>query len=84
MAPEFTTEAFAALGGPQLVYVRPVKAAEVMCQTPTLIAGDISVTSDQILYAVYRANGERLALLLDRDSAIAAALANHMAPVAVH
>ena len=29
MTPQLTTEAFTALGAPDLVYVRPVKAAEV-------------------------------------------------------
>ena len=84
MTPELTTEAFAALGGTHVVYVRPVKAAEVMYETPMLIPGGTSLGSDQTLYAVYRADGERLAVLLDRESAIAAALANHMAPMAVH
>ena len=30
MTPVLTSEAFAALGAPNLVYVRPVKAAEIM------------------------------------------------------
>ena len=29
-----STEAFAALGGPDLVYVRPVKGAEILADTP--------------------------------------------------
>lgn len=29
-----TTEAFAALGSPDLVYVRPIKAAEILADAP--------------------------------------------------
>jgi hypothetical protein len=36
------------------------------------------------LYAVHRADGERLAVLTDRDSAVAAAHAHELAPVSVH
>jgi hypothetical protein len=39
---------------------------------------------NQTLYAVHRANGERLAVLVDRESAMAAALAHELAPVSVH
>jgi hypothetical protein len=33
---------------------------------------------------VCRADGERLAVMIDRDTAIAAALAHELAPVSVH
>lgn len=82
-APFFTVEAFAALGAPDLVYVRPIKAAEIMADVPAE-AGDIDLSPDQILYAVCRADGARLAVLTDKDSAIAAALAHELAPVSVH
>jgi hypothetical protein len=82
--PEFTTEAFAALGAPNLVYVRPVKAREILGSTPVEQAQGFAIDPEQILYAVHRADGARLAVLGDRDSAIAAALANDLAPVAVH
>jgi hypothetical protein len=82
--PEFTTEAFAALGAPNLVYVRPVKASEILASTPVEQAQGFAIDPEQILYAVHRADGARLAVLGDRDSAIAAALANDLAPVAVH
>jgi hypothetical protein len=39
---------------------------------------------DQTLYAVHRADGERLAVLTDRESAVAAAVAHELAPVSVH
>jgi hypothetical protein len=80
----FTTEAFAALGGPNLVYVRPVKAREVIGATPVETAQGFSIDPDQVLYALHRADGERLAVLGDRESAIAAALAHELTPVTVH
>jgi hypothetical protein len=39
---------------------------------------------NQVLYAVHRADGERLAVLTDKQSAVAAALAHELAPVSVH
>jgi hypothetical protein len=82
--PHMTNEAFAALGGPNLVYVRPVKAAEIMADTPVEAIQGFDLKPDQILYAVHRADGARLAVLGDRDSAMAAAVAHELAPVSVH
>jgi hypothetical protein len=84
MTPHLTTEAFAALGGPDLVYVRPVKAGEVMAGAPAEALRSFELDPEQTLYAVHRADGERLAVLTDRDSAYAAAVANELAPVSVH
>ena len=84
MTPTFTTEDFAALGAPNLVYVRPVKAKEVLASTPVEQIRGFSLDPDQTLYAVHRADGARLAVLTDRESAIAAALAHELAPVSVH
>jgi hypothetical protein len=83
MTHSISNEAFAALGGPDLVYVREIKAKEV------LGAGDeafdrFELTPDQTLYALHRADGARLAVLADRESAFAAALAHELAPVSVH
>jgi hypothetical protein len=77
-----TTEAFAALGAPDLVYVRPVKAAEILADAPAEQTLDLN--PDQTLYAVHRADGARLAVLADRNSAMAAAIAHELAPVSVH
>jgi hypothetical protein len=82
--PTLSLEAFAALGAPNLVYVRPIKAAEILADTPVETVRGFDLQPDQILYAVHRANGERLAVLGDRNSAIAAALAHELAPVSVH
>lgn len=84
MTPVLSTEAFAALGAPNLVYVRPIKAAEIIAITPTAQMQSFELDPDQILYAVHRADGERLAVLTDRDAAMAAALAHELAPVSVH
>jgi hypothetical protein len=85
MTPQvLNTEAFAALGGPNLVYVRPVKAAEILADTPVEVVEGFELDPDQILYAVHRADGERLAVMIDKNSAVAAALAHELAPVSVH
>ncbi|TAL34115.1 DUF1150 family protein [Phenylobacterium sp.] len=84
MTPILTTEAFAALGAPSLVYVRPIKAAEIIANTHPSQIQSFELDPEQTLYAVHRADGERLAILTDRDAAMAAALAHELAPVSVH
>lgn len=85
MTPQLLTkEAFAALGAPDLVYVRPVSAAQVIAETPASQLEGFALDPRQTLYAVHRADGERLAVMSDRDSAVAAALAHELAPVSVH
>jgi hypothetical protein len=79
-----TAEAFAALGAPNLVYVRPIRAAEILADTPVEQIRGFDLKPEQILYAVHRADGARLAVLGDRDSAMAAAIAHELAPVSVH
>ena len=79
-----TKEAFAGLGAPDLVYVRPIKASEILASTPVEVTEGFSLDPNQTLYAVHRADGERLAVLTDRASAVAAALAHELAPVSVH
>lgn len=84
MTPVLSTEAFAALGGPDLVYVRPVTGAEILASVPSAQIQGFELSPEQTLYAVHRADGARLAVLTDRDSAMAAALAHELAPVSVH
>jgi hypothetical protein len=84
MTPQLTIEAFTALGAPDLVYVRPIKAAEILADTPIEAIRGVDLDPDQTLYAVHRADGERLAVMIDRSSAVAAALAHELAPVSVH
>lgn len=82
--PHLSNEAFAALGGPSLVYVRPVKAAEILADTPLDQIQGIDLDPEQTLYAVHRADGARLAILDNKDAAMAAAVAHELAPVSVH
>jgi hypothetical protein len=82
--PNLSAEAFASLGGPNLVYVRPISGAEIIASTPVEQLQGFQVEPNQILYAVHRADGERLAVLTDKLSAVAAALAHELAPVSVH
>ncbi len=83
MTPVLSTEAFAALGAPNLVYVRPITAAEILATVPAAqIQSDLD--PGQTLYAVHRADGERLAVLTDKAAAISAAIAHELAPVSVH
>jgi hypothetical protein len=84
MTSTLSTEAFAALGAPNLVYVRPIRAAEIIADTPVEQIRGFDLKPEQVLYAVHRADGARLAVLGDRDSAVAAALAHELAPVSVH
>jgi hypothetical protein len=84
MTPLLTSEAFAALGSPDLVYVKPIKAREVLAATQLAQVQGVELDPDQTLYAVHRADGERLAVMTDRETAVAAALAHELAPVSVH
>jgi hypothetical protein len=76
-------DAFAALGAPDLVYVRAMSATEAFDQHPKAMA-EAQLHPDQIVYSVHRADGERLAILTDRETAYAAAIAYDLAPVSVH
>ena len=84
MTPTLTNEDFAALGAPDLVYVRPVKASDILASTPVEAVRGVDLDPNQTLYAVHRADGARLAVMVDRETAIAAALAHELAPVSVH
>lgn len=84
MTPLMTKEDFKGLGAPDLVYVREISAADVLADTPLEDAQGLTIDPDQILYAVHSADGERLAVMLDRETAFAAAVAHELAPVSVH
>lgn len=80
-----TAREFAELGGRKLVYVRTVLACDVADE---LVDDDgdvlIDVPGDTTLYSVHAADGERIALVGDRDLAFAAARQHEMNPVSVH
>ncbi|HEX8568447.1 MAG TPA: DUF1150 domain-containing protein [Caulobacteraceae bacterium] len=84
MTPVLSTQDFADLGAPDLVYVREVKAAEILEDTPVGVIEGFDLDPDDTLYALHGADGARLAVLSDRDSAYAAALAHELTPVSVH
>lgn len=84
---DMTDEAFADLGAPDLVYVREVAASEIIDEVAGTSDPDqpvIRLDPGQTLYAVHSADGERLAVLADRESAFAAAVAHELEPVSVH
>jgi hypothetical protein len=84
MTPMMTNKDFAGLGAPDLVYVREITAADVLADVPLEDANGLVIDPDRTLYAVHSANGERLAVMMDRETAFAAAVAHELAPVSVH
>ena len=76
---------FAELGGRKLVYVRAVLVRDVLDE---LVDEDgdliVDVPETATLYSVHAADGERIALVGDRDLAFAAARQHEMNPVSVH
>ena len=83
MTPVMNNKDFAGLGAPDLVYVRAIRASDVMADADIEAPG-IEIDPEQILYAVHGADGERLAVMLDRETAFAAAAAHELEPVSVH
>lgn len=79
-----TKEDFAGLGAPDLVYVREITASDVLDDVLTPEAEALEIDPGQVLYAVHSANGDRLAVMMDRETAFAAAVAHELAPVSVH
>jgi hypothetical protein len=86
MTPELkmTRQDFAELGAPDLVYVRQIRAADVMADAPMTAIQGLSVDPEATLYAVHGADGERLAVMMDRETAFATAVAHELEPVSVH
>lgn len=84
MTPIMTKEDFAGFGAPDLVYVREITAADVMADAQLEDARGVTIDPEQTLYAVHGADGERLAVMIDRETAFAAAVAHELAPVSVH
>lgn len=84
MTPVLTPQDFARLGAPVLVYVREVKASAVIGSTRVEGPDGIAINPDQTLYALHGADGSPLAVLIDRDTALAAAVQQDWTPVSVH
>lgn len=79
-----TKEDLRGLGAPDLVYVREIRAAEIIEDVPVSAVRGLDVDPDATLYAVHGADGERLAVMLDRETAFATAVAHELEPVSVH
>ena len=79
-----TKDDFRGLGAPDLVYVREIRAADILADTPITEARGLSIDPETTLYAVHGADGERLAVMMDRETAFAAAVAHELEPVSVH
>ena len=84
MTPRMTKKDFAGLGAPDLVYVRAIRAADLLADAHVNVVEDVEIDPDSTLYAVHGADGERLAVMMDRDTAFAAAMAHELEPVSVH
>ncbi|RZJ17569.1 MAG: DUF1150 domain-containing protein [Brevundimonas sp.] len=84
MTPNMTKQDLADLGAPDLVYVRQIKASDVMADASVEDAQGLEIDPEQTLYAVHSADGERLAVMIDRETAFATAMAHELEPVSVH
>jgi hypothetical protein len=73
-----TTFDFGSDDAERIVYVRPVAVAELPAEVQEQAMG-----MDEI-YAVHDADGQRLALVKDRQMAFVLARQNDLAPVSVH
>ncbi|MBX3505505.1 MAG: DUF1150 domain-containing protein [Parvibaculum sp.] len=77
---KLTAETFATIGMPNIVYVREVSASEI----ETELGSELGIPADTRLFAVHAANGQRMAVLDDRDAAFAGARQYDLEPVSVH
>lgn len=79
---DITPEGLALLGAPKMVYVREVDLTQL--QAEGAVAEDASMPAGVRLFAVHAANGERMAVLDNREAAFLVARQNEMEPVSVH
>jgi hypothetical protein len=79
-----TKEDFRGLGAPDLVYVREIRASDVLADVATSRTKSLKIDPQATLFAVHAADGERLAVMMDRETAFAAAVAHELEPVSVH
>ncbi|MEQ8377444.1 DUF1150 domain-containing protein [Parvibaculum sp.] len=75
-----TPEKFAEAGMPNIVYVREVLAADLAAD----LGSEVDLPADTPLFAVHAANGQRMAVLDNRDAAFAGARQYDLEPVSVH
>jgi hypothetical protein len=77
---KLTPEMFAQAGMPNIVYVREISAGELAGE----LGSELDVPADTRLYSVHAANGQRMAVLDDRDAAFAGARQYDLEPQSVH
>ncbi len=75
-----STQDFAALGAPKIVYVREVGQDAVR----DVIGDDTDIPTDARFFAVHAADGTRMAIVDDREAAFAGARQYDLDPVSVH
>jgi len=78
-----TQDDFANVGMPSLVYVKAVKARDIMDELGEA-AQDAGFKPEQVVYSVHAANGTRMAVVDSRDAAFAGAVQYDFQPVSVH
>jgi hypothetical protein len=66
-------------GGERIVYVRPVAVADLPDALRAQVEGDA-----EVIYSVHGGDGQRLALVADRNLAFHLARAHDCAPMSVH
>jgi hypothetical protein len=64
--------------GERIVYVRPVQVADLPADVQARAAGR------QVIWAVHDTDGERLALVAERQMAFLLARQNHLSPLSLH
>ena len=79
-----TKEDFRGLGAPDLVYVREIRASDVLADVIPEQSKGLEIDPEATLFAVHAADGERLAVMMVRETAFAAAVAHVLEPVSVH
>ncbi|MBO6666502.1 DUF1150 domain-containing protein [Parvibaculum sp.] len=77
---KLTPEMFANAGMPNIVYVREILAGELAGE----LGSELDLPADTRLYAVHAANGQRMAVLDNRDAAFAGARQYDLEPVSAH
>lgn len=82
---EVSVKDLAEMGGRKLVYIRAVQACDIMDDLLDENGElEFDVDDGDTLYSVHAGDGERLALVGDRELAFAAARQHEMNPVSVH
>jgi len=77
-------EAFAALGAPATVYVRPVTGAALIAHLSEKERKQSRLKPKELFYELHRANGEYIQTYEGRNAAVGAALLLEYVPVSVH